>query len=189
MCLVPSCLSLLVCCIILLPRVCLGMVHPSFPLSLSLCSFGWLCCAPTAGCVFVVKPTILSKKTSISAIVCAETLSCSVCEAMHVSAECVTQSLWVITIHFAFCQSGSVSEAFPAVRSEWKGCILTRCVALVMRSSQLKCGQPGLRLLLSNEKALGSVWHHTSKVVIGEAASRLSFSKTILEEKKVSFAT
>lgn len=102
-------------------------------------------------CVFVsieTTPVYSPKKTtSSSAIVCAETLSCSVCEAMHVSAECVTQSLWVITIHFAFCQSGSVSEAFPAVRSEWKGCILTRCVALVMRSSQLKCGQPGLRLL------------------------------------------
>lgn len=37
-------------------------------------------------------------KASISAIVCAETLSRSVCVAMHVSAECITQLLWVIII-------------------------------------------------------------------------------------------
>jgi len=65
-------------------RVCLEMSMPSCSVSLLFLLCGD-CCLCGTGPHYTLK-----QKTSISAIVCAETLSCSVCEAMHVSAECVT---------------------------------------------------------------------------------------------------
>lgn len=55
---------------------------------------------------------------SSSAVVCAETLSRSVCVAMHVSAECITQLLWVIKLFILHSVRVAVSVRHPLLSGQ-----------------------------------------------------------------------